>query len=193
MPSRKLPEKFLVAFSFAGEQPDLVSAIAMAVEQKLGHETVFYDEWFEYYIAGDDADIRLQNVYSQRSILIVPCVSERYGGKSWTRAEHKAIRALQLKLYGTSDDRAAFRVLPLRVGDGDVPGIFENTICPDVREKAVDEVVDLILDRLLLIDPDVMASRTVPPDRSLWPEPPPLLDWPMADHSGAREAFAHLI
>jgi hypothetical protein len=193
MPTRRLPDKFLVAFSFAGEQRDLVRSIAKAVEERLGEGTVFYDEWFEYYIAGDDADIRLQNVYSKRSVLVVPCVSERYGGKSWTRAEHKAIRALQLTLYGTSDERSAFRVLPLRVGDGDVPGIFENTICPDVRKKMVGDVVELIVDRLNLIDPSLTPSVTATSSGFLWPESPPLLDWPMADHSGAREAFARLI
>ena len=193
MSTRKLPEKFLVAFSFAGEQRDLVRSIATAVEQKLGEGTVFYDEWFEYYIAGDDADIRLQNVYSKLSMLVVPCVSERYGGKSWTRAEHKAIRALQMALYRTSDGRGEFRVLPLRVGDGDVPGIFENTICPDVRKKELGDVVELILNRLHLIDPLLGASATAPPAGSVWPETPPVLEWPMADHSGVREAFGSLI
>ena len=28
----------------------------------LGTGPVFLDDWFEYYIAGDDADLRLQNV-----------------------------------------------------------------------------------------------------------------------------------
>ena len=96
--ARELPERFLVAFSFAGDQRDLVRSIAEAVEVRLGKGTIFFDEWFEYYIAGDDADLRLQEVYSKRSILVVPCVSERYGDKPWTQAEHKAIRALQLQL-----------------------------------------------------------------------------------------------
>ena len=193
MPTRKLPERFLVAFSFAGEQRDLVSAIAEAVEKRLGESTVFYDDWYEYYIAGDDADIRLANIYSERSVLIIPCVSERYGGKPWTQAEHRAIRALQMTLGGATGDLATLRVLPLRVGDGDVPGIFKNTICPDVRTKAAEDVVDLILNRLQLIDPSVIGSFIATPARTSWPEAPPLLDWPMADHTGAREAFALLL
>ena len=60
MPSRKIPDKFLVAFSFAGEQRKLVRSIAEAVESSLGVGSVFFDEWFEYYIAGPDADTRLQ-------------------------------------------------------------------------------------------------------------------------------------
>jgi hypothetical protein len=180
--ARELPERFLVAFSFAGDQRDLVRSIAEAVEVRLGKGTIFFDEWFEYYIAGDDADLRLQEVYSKRAILVVPCVSERYGDKSWTQAEHKAIRALQLQLYRTApQDRARHRILPLRVGDGDVPGVFENTICPDARQKPLGDVVQLIFDRLRFIDPLLT-----------WPETPPL-DWPMADHSDVRDAFAGLL
>jgi len=67
MAARKLPEdeKFLVAFSFSGEQRDLVRSIAEAVEKKLGPSTVFLDEWYEYYIAGNDGDLKLQNIYSE--------------------------------------------------------------------------------------------------------------------------------
>ena len=52
MPIREFPEKFLVAFSFAGEPRELVRAIAEAVERELGQATVFFDEWFEYFLAG---------------------------------------------------------------------------------------------------------------------------------------------
>jgi hypothetical protein len=92
MCAREIPERFLVSFSFAGEQRDLMRSVAESVEQRLGSNTVFFDDWFEYYIAGDDADLRLQEVYGQRSALVVLCVSRNYGGKPWTLAEHKAIR-----------------------------------------------------------------------------------------------------
>jgi hypothetical protein len=154
MGARPLPETFLVSFSFAGEQRQLVCSIAEAVEQLLGRGTVFYDDWFEHYIAGDDADLRLQNIYAKRSSLVVSCVSERYGGKPWTRAEHKAIRALQMELYESKDDKDAYRILPLRVGEGDVDGVPFNTICPDARQKPVAQTAELIVNRLRLIVPD---------------------------------------
>lgn len=44
---RPEPERYLVAFSFAGEQRELVRQIAEATEQLLGWGTVFFDEWFE--------------------------------------------------------------------------------------------------------------------------------------------------
>lgn len=193
MSARKLPERFLVAFSFAGEQRDLVSSIAAAVEQRLGEGTVFYDEWFEYYIAGSDADIRLADIYSQRSVLVIPCISERYEGKPWTKAEYRSIRDLQMTLDVSSDARDKLRILPLRVGEGDVAGIFKNTICPDVRTRPTGYAVDLILNRLALIDPLLAPNAGAQPVGPSWPETPPPLDWPMADHTGARQAFANLL
>ncbi len=44
MPTRIPPEKFLVAFSLAGEERDFVRGIAEAVEQQLDPDTVFYSE-----------------------------------------------------------------------------------------------------------------------------------------------------
>ena len=152
MPASEIPEKFLVAFSFAGEQRDLVKAIATAVQERLGEGTVFFDEWYEYYIAGGDVVPKLQKIYHERSVLVVSCVSSQYGSKPWTLAEHEAIRALKMQLSGGSEtDR--LRILPLRVGDGDVPGIFMNAICPDIRKKPPNETAQLIVNRLRLLQP----------------------------------------
>ena len=152
MPASEIPEKFLVAFSFAGEQRDLVQSIATAVQERLGEGTVFFDEWYEYYIAGSDADLKLQKIYHERSVLVVLCVSSQYGSKPWTRAEHEAIRALNMQLSG-GNERDRGRILPLRVGDGDVPGILMNAICPDIRKKLPSETVQLIVNRLRLLQP----------------------------------------
>jgi hypothetical protein len=78
LPARDIPpDKFLVAFSFAGEQRDLVRSIVEAVEARLGRSTVFFDEWYEAYIAGDCADTVLQEIYCERCEVAVVCVSER--------------------------------------------------------------------------------------------------------------------
>jgi hypothetical protein len=187
VPYRQLPERFQVAFSFAGEQRDLVRAVAEAVEKELGLPNVFFDEWFEHYIAGDDADLTLQEIYGERCVLAVVCVSERYGGKPWTRAEHKAIRARQMK---AEDKRERLGILPIRVGDGDVEGILFNTIVPDIRKKSIAEAAELIIGRLRLMDP--VANNDVPAVLD-WPEQPPPVRWPMADHSEARAAFEGLL
>lgn len=159
MATREIPDKFLVAFSFAGEQRELVRSIAEAVEARLGVGTVFYDEWFEFYIAGADADTRLQEIYGQRSELVVVSISASYGGKPWTLAEYDAIRALQMQLRVSQDKKDPFRILPLRTGDGEVKGILFNTICPDVRQKPIAQTAELIINRLGLIVP---AAKPIP-------------------------------
>jgi hypothetical protein len=159
MPERPLPDKFLVAFSFAGEQRDLVRSIAEEVDKRFGSGKVFLDEWYEHYIAGDSADLTLQDIYHNGSELVVFCISKPYGNKPWTRVEFEAIRALKMQLSSSTAKSHRLRILPLRVGDGDVEGIFVNTICPDAREKPVAQTAELIINRLRLIRPDLAPAR----------------------------------
>ena len=193
MMPRQLLERFLVAFSFAGEQRELVRAVAEAVEKELGSGTVFLDEWFEYYIAGADADLKLQSIYGEMCELVVVCVSNQYGGKPWTLAEHEAVRARLIKSRASADKSDRDRILPIRVGDGDVEGIPFTTIVPDIRGKNVVQAAELITHRLRYVVPDLRPAST---DLHLdpWlPEAPSSLIWPMADHSGVRDAFAALL
>lgn len=157
MPERPLPDKFLVAFSFAGEQRDLVRSVAEAVEQRLGNGKVFLDEWYEHWIVGDNADLALQDLYYNRSELVVFCISKPYGTKPWTRVEFKAIRALEMRLSSSTDERDRRKILPLRVGDGDVEGILFNTIWADAREKPAGQTAELVINRLRPVRPDLDA------------------------------------
>lgn len=187
VPLRKLPARFAVAFSFAGEQRHLVLAVAQEVEAVLGRSTVFYDDWYTYWIAGPDADLLLQSVYGEKAELVVVCVSGAYGNKSWTHTEHRAVRA-RFQQAATVEDR--LRVLPVRVGDGEVEGILFNEIVPDIRDKTPAETAELIVARLNLVRG---SAGDVKPAIAQWPSDAPELQWPMADHSEARAAFARLL
>jgi hypothetical protein len=162
---RSLPESFLIAFSFAGEQRELVRSIAEAVESRLGHGSVFFDEWFEHWLAGDDADLKLQDLYANRCTLAVVCVSGRYGGKPWTQAEHRAIRARNMRAGEAERSLERFAILPIRVGDGDVPGILFNTIVPDVRQRSPEATSELIVARLGVLSPGLELRPADPARR----------------------------
>ncbi|WON74170.1 TIR domain-containing protein [Nitrosospira sp. Is2] len=194
MVARQLPhnQKFLVAFSFAGEQRALVQSIAEAVEIKLGPSAVFLDDWYEHYIAGNDGDLKLQNIYSE-SLLVVVCVSESYGNKSWPGAEYEAIRARQMRSRALHNDSGKYDILPIRVGDGEVPGIFINTIVPDARKKHADETAQLVVDRLQLICPGLNPKADRSASATSWLDTLVPLTWSMANHSGVREAFGELL
>lgn len=170
MSYRPFPERFRVAFSFAGAQRDFVRAVAERVEVLLDGGSVFFDEWFEYYIAGDDADLRLQDIYLKMSDLVVVCVSSAYNDRPWTQLEHRAIRALTM-----STGRASMRLLSLRVGDGEVEGIHTNAFIPDVRTRSPDAVAELICVRLEHVQNGASGNRSNPAP------PRPTADKPSAD------------
>ncbi len=183
MPPRNKPDKFKIAFSFAGEQRDLVRRIAEAVEARLGRSAVFFDEWYEAYIAGDSADIVLQDIYGKGCEVAIVCVSERYGGKPWTLAEHAAIRDRVNRSRASDSDKDRLGVLPIRVGDGDVKGIPQFTsIIPDVRNKTLDETVALILGRLHYAAPGGYQPMELPAHRR-WPGEPTPYEPGLADRT----------
>lgn len=58
-----------------------------------------------------------------------------------------------MALEGSDDPQDAFRILPLRVGEGEVPGILFNAIVPDIRTRTPEATADLIINRLRLACP----------------------------------------
>lgn len=184
---REVPAQFAVAFSLAGEQRELMLPIAQEVEAILGPSTVFYDAWYEHWIAGLDADLLLQNLYGTKAELVVVCVSGEYGAKPWTRTEHRAVRARLMQAV-TAEDR--HRIFPVRVGDGEVEGLLFNEIVPELRNKTAIEAAEQIVARLNLVRD---YGRDTEPVVARWPVHVPELQWPMADHGEARQAFAELL
>lgn len=187
MPVRDVPTRFQIAFSLAGEQRHLVLPIAQEVEAILGWSTVFYDAWYEHWIAGVDADLLLQRLYGAGAEVVVMCVSEAYGDKPWTSTEHRAVRARLMQATAAVDRH---RIFPVRVGEGEVEGVLVNEIVPDLRDKTPVEAAELIVARLNLVRAYV---GDVEPTAARWPNDVPILQWPMADHGEARAAFAKLL
>ena len=161
--------------------------VAQEVEAILGRETVFYDDWYEHWIAGQDADLLLQSVYGEKAELVVMCVSGAYGDKPWTHTEYQAVRA-RLMQAATAEDR--HRVLPVRAGDGEVEGVGFNEIVPDIRDKTPAEAAELIVARLNLVRGYAGDGK---PTVARWPSDVPESQWPMADHGEARQAFTRLL
>jgi hypothetical protein len=161
--------------------------VAQEVESILGRGKVFYDTWYEHWVAGGDADLLLQKLYGEMAELVVVCVSGAYGGKPWTRTEHRAVRA-RLMQAATPADR--LRIFPVRAGDGEVEGVLLNEIVPDFREKTAIEAAELIVARLNMVR---VHQDNAEPAVTRWPTDFLVQQWPMADHGEARRAFARLL
>ncbi len=100
-----------------------------------------------------------------------------------------------MEASGSVDSRDRLSVLPIRVGDGEGEGIPFNAIVPDVRNRNAAESATLIIERLRLVAPELVprSESSGKPEDMDWREAPPPLAWPVADHTGVREAFALLL
>jgi hypothetical protein len=144
--------RFEVALSFAGDNKrEKVREVSEILRKELGPGRVFFDEWFEAELAGPDAHLVLQQIYRHETHVVVTCVCKRYAEKPWTQEEWRAIQSLERELRdaGTENTRR-MRFLPLRFGDGEVDGLFDMAIVPDVRQRTARAIADLILERVRL-------------------------------------------
>jgi|GEM_PF-5354043 len=141
--------KYDISFSFAGDNKrDKVRRIAELLQPHFEDDRVFFDEWFEALLAGNDADIVLQNIYTKQTWLVVICLCDRYDGKPWTQEEWRAIRAWERDLRDAdAENLKRLRLLPLMFGDGDISGIPANAIVPRVGDRSEEDITALILDR----------------------------------------------
>ena len=114
---------------------------------------------------------------------LVSCVSSSAGDRRLA-PELNATCAKYAMNQGTSARASAF--FRFVSGDGEVEGILFNAIAPDIRTRSVAQTAALIIGRLRLMSPILDKDVLSAPD---WPEQPPPLRWPMADHSEARIAF----
>jgi hypothetical protein len=141
--------RFEIALSFAGDNKrDAVREVATLLRAEIGATRVFFDEWFESELAGHDGQTLLQNIYRSNAHLVVVCICGRYGEKPWTQEEWRAIQSFERTLRTPSaPPYFRFRLLPLRFGDGDVEGLFDTAIVPDVRSRTPQQIAQLILER----------------------------------------------
>lgn len=140
--------RFDVAFSFAGPHRDKVRTIAELVRTELGDGKVFFDEWFEDELGGDRAEIALQEIYGEQSLMVIADVSNKYAGRPWCQAEANAIGALRMSLDSARKASDRLRLAYIRFDNGKVPGVLRNAITWDARKKTEQEIAGLILSRL---------------------------------------------
>lgn len=152
-----MPFRFEVAISFAGDNKrDLIREISQILLEKLGDDRVFFDELYEHEFAGVNSDLVFQNYFHRDTRLVVTCVCERYGEKTWTNTEWRSIRSLFQKCDNGFDRN---RFLPLRFDDTEIDGLFQNVdVVIDVRSRTAKQIADLILKRWRLLDRTLVDS-----------------------------------
>lgn len=128
-----------IAFSFAGEDRSIVEQLA----SKLTEEgvCVFYDAYEKAALWGKDLYQHLQSVYRDRARYCVVFVSASYADKLWTRHELKQAQTRAFKEHSEY-------ILPVRLDDTEIPGLNATTGYIDLRQHTVEELQEVVLQKL---------------------------------------------
>ena len=129
-----------VALSFAGEDRAVAEQFAQLLRSK-GIQ-VFYDEYEAAQLWGKDLIDHLVNIYSRRARYCVMFMSRHYPVKRWTKVERMAA---QERAFRDSNEY----ILPLRLDDTQIPGITETTGYRDLRQHPIEDVVNLLEQKLI--------------------------------------------
>ena len=156
------PNRFRVAFSFAGEKRDFVAEVARILANRFGEDAILYDKFHEAEFARYDLGIHLPRLYGEQSDLIVPVLCTAYDTKRWTGWEW-------VHIYGLLTKADGHRVMPSRFEYATPEGLSTTAAFIELDDKTADQFATLILERLALNEgrPKDNYTRQAPPPTPL--------------------------
>jgi hypothetical protein len=135
---------FEVALSFPGEVRSLVEQIALGLERRIGPNSYFYDNNYVSQLARPSLDTLLQDIYRNRSKLVVVFLGGDYHKKDWCGIEFRAIKEIIM-------ERDHKRIMFIRTDDGSVDGVFKTDGYVDARRFSPADLAGFINERSELI------------------------------------------
>lgn len=137
---------FRVAMSFAGEHRAYVAAVVGELRKHLGTDAIFYDHDYQAQLARPNMDVLLQDIYRNRSALVVVFLCDKYGEKEWCGLEWRAVRDM---IKSKRDKQLMF----VRLDDAAIDGLFSIDGYVDGRRHSPAELADFVLTRLRELPP----------------------------------------
>ncbi|MEI6529816.1 MAG: TIR domain-containing protein [Candidatus Falkowbacteria bacterium] len=132
---------FDVALSYPGEMRNYVEDVARELEKVIGPNSYFYDNNYKAQLARPSLDTLLQDIYRNRSKLVVVFLCEKYQEKEWCNIEFRAIREIIM-------ERDNDNVMFVKMDDGRVHGVFKTDGYIDGRTHTPHEVAAYIQERI---------------------------------------------
>ncbi|OEZ54218.1 TIR domain-containing protein [Duganella sp. HH105] len=133
--------RFKVAMSFPGERRQYISSTVTALRPNLPPDSIFYDYDYQAQLAKPNLDVLLQDIYRNKSDLIVIFLCEEYAEKQWCGLEWRAIRDL---IKHKNDDQIMF----VRFDDTPVEGVLSLDGYIDARIHSPEKLAEFILQRI---------------------------------------------
>lgn len=135
---------FDVALSFPGDIRDYVESVAKHLEQRIGPNSYFYDNNYKAQLARPSLDILLQEIYRDRSNLIVVFIGKKYQEKEWCGIEFRAIREIL-------HDKQHNKIMYIRIDQGEVNGVFKTDGYIDATKHKPEEIARFITERIEIL------------------------------------------
>lgn len=135
---------FDVAFTFAGESRSLVEQVVRELENIINKDNIFYDNNYRSQLARPSLDVLLQDIYRNRSKLVVVFLCEKYQDKEWCGLEFRAIREMIMK-------KETSKIMFIRLDDGHVDGVFNTDGYIDGNKFTPQELASFIKERVDLL------------------------------------------
>lgn len=139
MPEHSVPFEYDVALSFAREEKTVAEELAGLLKSR--DISVFLDEYGPSSTWGKGPVDHLVNLYSRKARYCILLFSEHYPLKQWTDAERTATQQRALR-------DASEYILPIRVGDTEIPGASQTSGYRDLRQHRMESVVSLLEEKL---------------------------------------------
>ncbi|UZW13041.1 TIR domain-containing protein [Clostridium pasteurianum] len=136
---------FDVSFTFAGESRDIVEQVVKELEKILDKNHIFYDNYYISQLARPSLDTLLQDIYRNRSKLIVIFLCEKYQDKKWCGLEFRAIREMIM-------EKEISKIMYIRLDAGHVDGVFNTDAYIDGTKFTSQQLANFINERLSLFE-----------------------------------------
>lgn len=134
---------FDVALSFPGEVRPVVEQIAQELERLIGPNSYFYDNNYVSQLARPSLDTLLQDIYRNRSKLIVVFIGGDYQLKDWCGIEFRAIKEIIM-------ERDHKKIMFVKMDTGSVDGVFKTDGYVDSQRFSPQEIAHFIQERVEL-------------------------------------------
>lgn len=135
---------FDVALSFAGENREYVKNVADHLNNIIGSHSYFYDANYVAQLARPSLDNLLQDIYRNRSKLVVVFLCGDYEEKEWCGIEFRAIKEIIM-------EKQHEKIMFVKIGDGEVQGVFKTDGYIDGMQFNPVEVANFIKERVILL------------------------------------------
>lgn len=136
--------RFDIALSFPSEYRSFVKQIAANLAKDLGPNACFYDRNYRAQLAIPNSDVLLQEIYGERSELVVVFFCAEYDEKKWCGIEWRKIRE---RIFEGGETEIMF----VRVGLGEIKGMSTLDGYIDACKETPESIASLILEKLQVV------------------------------------------